>query len=40
MILLEKAFAKIHGSYEAITGGQSSESISTLIGAPSEHCDP
>ena len=35
-IVLEKAFAKLHGNYESIEGGQSKHSVGVLIGAPSE----
>jgi len=33
---LEKAYAKIHGSYEAIIGGNPSEPMRVLTGAPTE----
>ena len=32
--LLEKAYATIHGSYESIESGQSSEVLRDLTGAP------
>lgn len=35
VILLEKAWAKIHGSYERIIGGQSHLTMRDLTGAPS-----
>lgn len=34
MILLEKAWAKIHGSYERIIGGMAHHTIRDLTGAP------
>lgn len=33
-VLLEKAFAKINGNYEAINDGWQSESLRILTGAP------
>lgn len=33
-LLLEKAFAKIYGSYQAIDGGYSTEAFFALTGAP------
>ena len=35
VIMLEKAWAKIHGSYERIIGGQSHLTFRDLTGAPS-----
>ena len=38
VIILEKAWAKIHGSYERIIGGQAHQTLRDLLGAPSfEH---
>lgn len=38
VILLEKAWAKVHGSYHRIIGGQCHETFRDLLGAPSfEH---
>ena len=34
VLLIEKAFAKIHGSYKAITGGVPSEALGDLTGCP------
>ena len=36
-LVLEKCFAKLHGNYEAIIGGDAADSIKTLIGSPSEY---
>jgi len=36
VVLLEKAFAKIHGSFLAIRSGWISEALNTLTGAPYE----
>jgi len=35
--LLEKAFAKLHGNYEAIISGDPAYSIDVLTGAPAEY---
>ena len=35
-MLLEKAWAKAYGSYDAIDGGLSSEGLTAISGAPSE----
>lgn len=38
VIILEKAWAKLHGSYERIIGGQSHQTLRDLTGAPAfEH---
>jgi len=37
--LMEKAYAKIHGSYSALTGGLSSDALSDLTGAPTTTID-
>lgn len=36
VILLEKAWAKLHGSYERLVGGRPEDAIMDLIGAPGE----
>ena len=33
-IIIEKAFAKLHGNYESIEGGHSKHSVGVLVGAP------
>ena len=38
--LLEKAFAKSHGSYEIIEGGLGLEAFAVLTGAPSTEVNP
>jgi hypothetical protein len=35
-VLLEKAWAKLHGSYDNIIGGYVSEALHDLTGAPTE----
>ena len=37
--LIEKAFAKLHGNYEAIENGDPTHSIEVLTGAPSTYYD-
>lgn len=34
VIILEKAWAKIHGSFERISGGDTVNAVRDLIGAP------
>ena len=34
VLILEKAFAKLHGSYERIIGGLSHETFRDVLGAP------
>lgn len=34
---MEKAWAKIHGSYDVIIGGYGAENLRDLTGAPSFH---
>ena len=34
VIILEKAWAKLHGSYERIVGGQAHHTLRDLLGAP------
>ena len=36
VLILEKAWAKVNGSYDLTVGGQTYEAISCLTGAPSE----
>ncbi len=36
VLILEKAWAKVNGSYDLTVGGQTSDAISCLTGAPSE----
>ena len=37
--LFEKAFAKFHGSYEAINGGDTGMAVNTIAGAPGYRVD-
>lgn len=39
VLLLEKAWAKIFGSYQRIEGGQAGEALPALTGAPAQHLD-
>lgn len=39
VLLLEKAYAKIYGSYEIIEGGNPAIALSDLTGAPYENLD-
>ena len=39
VILLEKAWAKIHGSYETIIAGDGAEALRDITGAPSYNYD-
>ena len=39
VIIAEKAFAKIHGSYERIEGGDTQITLRDLTGAPGETLD-
>lgn len=39
VIMLEKAWAKIHGSYERIEGGDTQTTVRDLTGAPGETYD-
>ncbi len=38
-MLLEKAFAKVHGSYEALVTSDASSALSVLTGAPTHTID-
>ena len=40
MVLLEKAWAKLHGSYKKVDGGFSHETLRDLTGAPSYEYKP
>ena len=35
--VIEKAFAKFHGNYARIVGGNLTDGVSTLNGGPSQH---
>ena len=39
MLLLEKAYAKIHGSYYALIGGETSEALIDLSACPTKSFD-
>ena len=39
-VIMEKAFAKLHGNYSRIAGGISSAGISYLNGSPHENAYP